>query len=113
MQRSIQRRRQQRRSFDLFLVNHDEDGDEDDDDDDEKSAFCDKPLNSIDICYRSIDDHSPVHQKELHRHQILVLTCENALSYRHRLAQASTWLCTTYTEVGNATAMHRSISARR
>ncbi|CAF0825552.1 unnamed protein product [Rotaria sordida] len=87
MQRSIQRRRQQQKSFDSFLINieHEEN----------------LTTNDIQILYRSINDSSLLHINELAYNQILVLTCDNEQSYRNKLANTSIWLCTTFHEIKN------------
>ncbi len=85
MQRSIQRRRQQQKSLDSFLINIDH-----------EDNFT---TNDIEILYRSINDHSLLHLTELDYNQILVLTCDNEQNYRDQLANTSIWLCTTLNEV--------------
>ncbi len=85
MQRSIQRRRQQQKSFDSFLINIEQE---------------ENLTNSdIEILYRSINDNSLLHITELAYNQILVLTCDNEQNYRNKLASTSIWLCTTFNEV--------------
>lgn len=70
MQRSIQRRRQQQK---ILSMNID--------------------TNDIEIFYRSIHDHSPLHLRE---NQILVFTCDDN---KPKLSNTSIWLCTTLNEV--------------
>jgi hypothetical protein len=85
VQRSIQRRRQQQKSLDSFLMNIEQE---------------DNLTNSdIQILYRSINDNSLLHITELAYNQILVLTCDNEQNYRNKLASTSIWLCTTFNEV--------------
>jgi hypothetical protein len=95
VQRSIQRRRQQQKSLDSFLINFNNDN----------YTFDEENLNKIDIdiLYRSIEDNSLLHITELQHNQILVLTCENEDIYRNKLANASVWLCTTFNEVKKET----------
>ncbi len=81
MQRSIQRRRQQQKSLDSFLIN------------------IDHEENLITILYRSINDNSLLNLTELEYNQILILTDENQKNYRNQLANSSIWLCTTFNEV--------------
>ncbi len=81
MQRSIQRRRQQQKSLDSFLIN------------------IDHEENLITIIYRSINDNSLLNLTELGYNQILILTDENQQNYRNKLANSSIWLCTTFNEV--------------
>jgi hypothetical protein len=85
VQRSIQRRRQQQKSLDSFLININH-----------EDNFT---TNDIEILYRSINDHSLLHLTELDYNQILVLTCDNERNYRDQLANTSIWLCTTLNEV--------------
>ncbi|CAF2960351.1 unnamed protein product [Rotaria sp. Silwood2] len=84
MQRSIQRRRQQQKLLDSFLLNieHEEN----------------LTPSDIQILYRSINDNSLSYITELAHNQILVLTCENEHNYRNKLANTSVWLCTTFHE---------------
>lgn len=82
VQRSIQRRRQQQKSLDSFLINIDH----------EENLI----TNNIEILYRSINDNSLLNLTELGYNQILVLTDEN---YRNKLSNCSIWLCTTFNEV--------------
>jgi hypothetical protein len=81
VQRSIQRRRQQQKSLDSFLIN------------------IDHEENLITIIYRSINDNSLLNLTELGYNQILILTDENQQNYRNKLANSSIWLCTTFNEV--------------
>lgn len=91
VQRSIQRRRQQRKAFDSFFIDLDHEQD-----------FLPEEsysMNDIHVLYRFIHDHSLAHQCELHSNQILILTDEHETNHRSRLANASIWLCTTFNEV--------------
>lgn len=93
MQRSIQRRRQQQKSLDSFLMNIEQE---------------ENLTNSdIQILYRSLNDNSLLHINELGYNQILILTCENEQNYRDKLANTSIWLCTTFNEVN--TSIYRCI----
>ena len=78
MQRSIQRRRQQHKSSEIFSTNT-------------ESSLIDQ----IEIFHCSIDDHSLSSLMKLGSNQILVLNCGNEL----RLSNASIWLCTSFNEV--------------
>ncbi|CAF5171417.1 unnamed protein product, partial [Rotaria magnacalcarata] len=85
IQRSMQRKRQQRKSFDAFLMNIEHE----------------KHLSSSDmqILCHSINDNFLLHLTDVSYNQMLVLTCKQ--NHQNRLANSSMWLCTTFHEAMN------------